>query len=152
LVALCRELNRLGARYVVIGGFAIIASGYPRTTFDVDLLVDPSPENETKIYQALEFLPDQAVRQLDPGDIAKFTVVRIGDEITVDLMANAGGLDYAELSRDQIIRVIDGVPIPFASPRDLWRMKQGTHREKDAPDLLFLRQQYGDQIFGEKDT
>jgi hypothetical protein len=27
-------------------------------------------------------------------------------------------------------------------------MKEKTHREKDAPDLLFLRQQYGDEIFG----
>jgi hypothetical protein len=31
-------------------------------------------------------------------------------------------------------------PIPFASPRLLWRMKVVTHREKDTDDLLFLRQ------------
>jgi hypothetical protein len=31
------------------------------------------------------------------------------------------------------------VPIPFASPRLLWRMKTVTHREKDAADLVFLR-------------
>lgn len=151
LVSLCRELNRLDARYIVIGGFAIIASGYPRTTVDVDLMIDPSPDNEAKVYRALEHLPDQAVRQLDPGDVTKFTVVRIADVFTVDLMASAGGLDYAELSRDQVIRTIDGVPIPFASPRALWRMKKDTHREKDAPDLLFLRQQYPDQIFEEED-
>jgi hypothetical protein len=43
---------------------------------------------------------------------------------------------------------VDGVPIPFASPRLLWRMKAVTHREKDAPDLLFLRQwftQHGEE-------
>jgi len=33
LVALCRELNRRQARYVVIEGFAIIAAGLPRVTF-----------------------------------------------------------------------------------------------------------------------
>lgn len=150
LVALCRELNRFDALYIVIGGFAVIASGYPRTTLDVNLIIDSSPENEAKVYRALESLPDQAVLDLDPGDVAKFTVVRIGDEITVDLMARAGGLDYAELAKDQIVRVICEVPIPFASPRALWRMKKDTHRAKDAPDLLFLRQQYGDQIFGEE--
>ena len=31
LVALCRELNARGAHYVVIGGFAIIAAGLPRS-------------------------------------------------------------------------------------------------------------------------
>jgi hypothetical protein len=32
LAALCRELNQRGARYVVIGGFAVIAAGLPRMT------------------------------------------------------------------------------------------------------------------------
>ncbi len=150
LVALCRELNRLGTRYIVIGGFAIIASGYPRTTLDLDLVVDPSLENEARVFRALESLPDQAVLQLDPGDVAKFAVVRVGDEITVDLMASAGGLDYAELAKDQVIRVVSGVPIPFASPLALWRMKKDTHREKDAPDLLFLGQQYPDLILDQE--
>jgi hypothetical protein len=35
---------------------------------------------------------------------------------------------------------LGGVPIPFASPRLHWRMKVMTHREKDAGDLVFLRQ------------
>ncbi len=34
---------------------------------------------------------------------------------------------------------IQGVAIPFASLRLLWRMKAVTHREKDAADLVFLR-------------
>jgi len=33
-----------------------------------------------------------------------------------------------------------------ASPRLLWRMNEKTQREKDAGDLLFLRQQYGNEI------
>jgi hypothetical protein len=37
-------------------------------------------------------------------------------------------------------RDVDGVLIPFASPRLLWRMKSVTGREKDAADLIFLRQ------------
>jgi hypothetical protein len=52
---------------------------------------------------------------------------------------------------DSVVREIDGVAIPFASPRLLWRMKVNTHREKDAPDLLFLRQHYAREIFGEAD-
>jgi hypothetical protein len=62
-------------------------------------------------------------------------------------MASACGIHYDEAIKDVIIRTVEGVPIPFASPRLLWRMKEKTHREKDALDLLFLRQQYGDEIF-----
>ena len=46
---------------------------------------------------------------------------------------------YAEAAKDVVVREIQGVAIPFASPRLLWRMKVVTHREKDAADLVFLR-------------
>lgn len=39
LTRLCGELNRQGARYLVIGGFAVIHAGYPRLTGDIDILV-----------------------------------------------------------------------------------------------------------------
>lgn len=45
--------------------------------------------------------------------------------------------DLVKLCR--ALNEIDGVPIPFASPQTLWRMKQ-TVRDKDIPDRLFLRQ------------
>jgi hypothetical protein len=84
---LCRALNERGARYVVIGGFAIRAAGYNRRT----------------ICAALE------------------------------------SIDYAAAATDTVVTEVDGVPIPFASPRLLWRMKAITHREKAAGDLVFLR-------------
>ena len=142
LSAICQSLNGLGARYVVVGGFAIIAAGMPRTTGDLDILIDIAPENEARVFKALEILADKAVLELDPGDVKKYTVVRVADEVMVDLMHAACGVDYGAASRDVVIREIDGVSIPFASPRLLWRMKAPTRREKDAPDLLFLREYF----------
>ena len=40
LVKICAALNDEGARYVLIGGFAVIARGLERPTKDIDLLVD----------------------------------------------------------------------------------------------------------------
>jgi hypothetical protein len=137
---LCRELNLRGAKYLVIGGFAIRAANYLRETMDVDLMVAADLENEAKVFSALATLPDNAVRELQPGELQLHNVIRVGDEILVDLMRSAGGIDYAEASKDVVVREVDGVPIPFASPRLLWRMKIVTHREKDAGDLVFLRQ------------
>jgi hypothetical protein len=123
----------------VIGGYAIIHAGYPRFTGDLDILIDTAPENEAKIYMALRSLPDRAADELDPGDVSKYTVVRVADEIVVDLMKSASGIGYEEASKDIIVRKIGDVEIPFASPRLLWRMKKNTRREKDAGDLFFLR-------------
>jgi hypothetical protein len=69
LAALCRELNRRGGKYVVVGGFAIIAAGFPRLTVDLDLMVAADAENEAKVFAALATLPDNAVRELQPGEL-----------------------------------------------------------------------------------
>jgi len=142
---LCRELNQRGALYIVIGGFAIRAANYNRQTMDVDLLVTGDIDNEAKIFSALSTLPDNAVRELKSGELAEYNVVRVGDEIVVDLMVSASGIGYAEAIKDVVIREVDGVPIPFASPRLLWRMKAFTHREKDAADLAFLRRWFAER-------
>ncbi|CAN5553637.1 hypothetical protein BH18VER1_BH18VER1_20310 [soil metagenome] len=142
LVELCRELNNRQAKYIVVGGFAIRANGYPRHTMDIDLVIATDLENERRVCEALEILPDKAVRELDPGDVARFNVVRVADEVLVDLMRSAGGIEYEEATEGAVIREVQGVSIPFASPRMLWRMKARTHREKDAPDLLFLREHF----------
>lgn len=142
LVRVCRRLNELDARYVLIGGFAIIYAGLARTTTDIDLIVATDLENEALVYQALEVFPDKAVRELKPGEVAQYIVVRVADEVVVDLMRAASGIEYVEAARDVIVREVQGVPIPFASPRLLWRMKVHTHRAKDAADLVFLRQYF----------
>lgn len=142
LLELCRELNARQARYIVVGGFAVRASGYLRRTMDIDLVVATDSENEARVFKALETLPDRAVRELDSGDLAKHIVVRVADEVVVDLMRSAAGIDYAEAAQDVVVHEVQGVPIPFASPRLLWRMKVHTHREKDAGDLVFLREYF----------
>ena len=41
LISICDGLNKAGAQYVVVGGWAIIQSGYPRYTEGIPL--DPPP-------------------------------------------------------------------------------------------------------------
>jgi len=49
---------------VIVGGFAVILHGYARGTMDLDLLVDPSPENIRKVKAALAVLPDNAAAEI----------------------------------------------------------------------------------------
>ncbi len=145
VVELCRQLKERGAAFIVIGGFAVRASGLARHTGDVDILMDASENNESRVFAALATLKDGCVRELDPGDVAKFTVVRVADEIIVDLMSRASGIDYFEAEKSVVVHEIDGVPIPFASPTLLYRMKKRSNREKDRGDLYFLEQLFANQ-------
>jgi hypothetical protein len=72
---------------------------------------------------------------MDPLDVGKYTVVRVADEIVVDVMASAAGVTLAELEIEY--GEIDGVPIPYPTPAALLRTKH-TMRDKDVPDRVYL--------------
>ncbi len=137
LLELCKNLNQNNVAYIVIGGMAVIHHGFVRATEDIDLLVETSENNEKKLRQALLYLPDKAVNELRDNDIENYTVVRVADEIVIDLMKSACGIEYKEASKSIIHVDISGVIIPFASIELLLRMKQ-TLREKDSLDRMFL--------------
>jgi hypothetical protein len=140
LVKLCEELNRLGASYIIIGGLAMNNLGLVRTTEDVDILIDPSPENQRRVREALLILPEQAIRELGADeDLQQWVVTRVNDEITVDLMTEACGVRYEEAKADVQIREVQGVPIPMANRQLMIKLKQSL-RPKDQIDLQYLLQ------------
>ena len=137
IVRLCAALNDEGALYVIVGGVAVNQQGFLRATEDIDLLVERSKENQQKVLRALEVLPDKAVLQVEKNDLDEYTVVRVADEVVVDLMLSTCGIAYSEAAQDIEFKEIRGVRIPFASAKLLLRMKQ-TYREKDIADRIFL--------------
>jgi len=137
LVFIANELNRLGAKYIVIGGVAINRLGFIRATEDLDLLISKDYENQVKVKKALSHLPDNAISELGDDDISQWVVVRVNDEITIDLMTEATGIKYEEAISQVDIVSIEGVAIPFANPELMLRFKN-TCREKDAIDKAYL--------------
>jgi hypothetical protein len=142
LTKLCASLNSQGSKYIVIGGMAMNQHGMLRSTEDIDLLVESSRENQEKVRKALEVLPDKAVREMAESDLDSFTVVRVADEVVVDLMLAACGITYDEAVNEIEMREVGGVSIPFPSARLLLRMKQ-TYRDKDIADRMFLQHKLG---------
>lgn len=140
LVELCRRLNKAHARYLLIGGFAVILHGFTRGTRDIDLLVDASADNVARLRTALSYLPDNAVAEVEDDEVERYAVVRVADEIVVDLMAKACGVDYAEAVRSGGVERFElrGVEIPLATKELLIRLKD-TVRPADAMDTEYLR-------------
>jgi hypothetical protein len=124
LAKLCAALNAESARYIGVGGMAIIQQGFLRATEDIDLLLERSRDNQRRVLKALEILPHKSVREIEETDLDEYLVVRVADEIVVDLMLSACGVTYDEALDDIEMKVVEGVSIPFASARILLRMKQ----------------------------
>jgi hypothetical protein len=137
LARIGHALNAAGARYLLIGGFAVIARGGARTTKDIDLLIDPAPDNVARIRQALGILADKAVNDVADDDVARYAVVRVADEVVIDLMASACGVDYAAAVTDAQTLTLNGVAIPTPSLETLIQTKD-TLRPSDIADRRYL--------------
>ncbi len=138
LVGLCKKLNDEKAQYIVVGGMAMINQGFTRATEDIDLLIESSENNFAKIKKVLMTLPDQAAQDLNAKDMDQYLVIRVADEIVVDLMQVACGVDYSHAKSGITVVKISDVEIPFASTELMIELKQGV-RAKDKMDLEFLR-------------
>jgi hypothetical protein len=121
---------------------AMVLHGFNRGTEDIDLLVDKVASNISLLKRALSILPDNAVREVINTDIEEYGVVRVADEVVVDLMGSACGIDFKSAESQIEWHELDGVKIPFASAELMLKTKQ-TLREKDEIDRLYLRRILG---------
>lgn len=134
---ICRALDEAGARYVLIGGFAVILHGGERTTKAIDLLVDPAPENVERLKRALSVLEDDAAREIGPHDLQKYRVVRVADEVMVDLLAAACDVTWSEASASAVRMDLHDAPVIYADVPTLIKTKR-TVRPSDAADTAWL--------------
>ncbi len=138
LVRVCSLLNGQGAKYLIIGGHACILHGAVRTTEDVDILVETSEPNCQRVITALAGMEDHAAAELTPRDLLDNVVVKIADEVEVDVSTHAWKVSYTDALPTALATVVDGVRIPYLGLDSLIASKE-TYREKDQADLFLLR-------------
>ena len=138
LLRICALLNKHEAQYVIAGGYACILHGLVRTTEDVDVLIAESSENYQRVIAALAEMEDHAARELTPQDLAENVVVKVADEVEVDVSRRAWKVSFADAAPRARVVEISGVRIPYLSLRDLIASKE-TYREQDRADLERLR-------------
>jgi hypothetical protein len=144
---LIRRLVAGRVDFVVIGGLAVIAHGYPRITKDVDIVYARSPANLERLGSVLQdvrarlagvddgvpFVPD--ARSLQRTSILTLD----SDEGLIDLLAEpAGAASYDELRARAEIADFGDVHVPIADLDDLIAMKRAAGRPQDLADLEAL--------------
>ena len=139
LVRVCALLNQHGARYVVVGARAAILHGLDRTTQDVDLLIPEDAENHARVIAALSELEDHAAAELTPQDLIENVVVKVADEVEVDVSTRAWKVTYEEAAPRADRIVIAGVEIVYADLVTLIASKE-TYRDQDRIDVAQLRE------------
>ena len=137
-------LLRAGARFLVVGAHAMAAHGVPRATGDLDVWVDPTPDNADRVWQALlEFgapvttLP-VSKRDLEiPGQVVQMGV----PPQRIDILTGVTGVDFETAWMERVVHRVDTLDLPFMGREALLRNKRATGRTKDLADVEILERQ-----------
>src|SRR6266536_1371088 len=137
LFRVCSLLNSHGARYLIVGARACWLHGYVRATMDVDILIPEDSENHSRIIAALSELEDHAAAELTPQDLVENVVVKIADEVEVDVSTRAWKGSYADAIGTSLKAAMEGVEVPYVDLQTLIKSKS-PEREQDKVDLQRL--------------
>lgn len=86
-------LGRFEVRYLIIGGLAFIFHAKPRYTKDMDLWIDPHPENVARANEALAaFGSPYLLDAAHPEEILQLGVA----PNRIDFLRETGGVAFAE--------------------------------------------------------
>lgn len=143
---LLQRLNESEARYLIVGGYAVMKYAEPRFTKDLDLWVENSAENSVRVFVALKkFGAPLETDKITPetftrGDLA----YQIGiAPVRIDILTNITGVEFSAAWRDRVPGSIFGVPVHFISLDQLITNKEATGRSSDLDQLKHIRRKAG---------
>jgi predicted nucleotidyltransferase len=144
-----RDLDARGRRWALIGGLAVSARAEPRTTRDVDIVVEVTNDSDAESLvldlQASGFRVIAAIEQDTAHRLATTRLVAQGGTsrgVVVDLLFASSGIE-AEVARGaDSIEVLSGLRIPVARIGHLMALKvlarDDRRRPQDLDDLRAL--------------
>ena len=132
-------LLRYRVEFLLVGGWAVAVHGHQRATKDIDLFVNPTPENAERVLRALaEF--GAPLSGLTASDFAEPGLVfQIGTSLRIDVTTLIDGLDWPGAAREQVLVDFDGLQIPVIGRAALLSNKLAAGRTQDLADAEALR-------------
>jgi len=126
-------------RYLVVGAHALAANGRPRATADLDVFIDRSPSNVTRLAAALaDFgfadLAQQADRFCEPKRMATLG----SPPLRIDLMNHIDGVSFARAWSGRLRAKLGTHTVSFLGRRELRANKRAAGRPKDLADVALL--------------
>jgi hypothetical protein len=126
-------------RYVVIGGIAAILYGVPRATFDLDLLIDPTPDNARRLLLALTDAGLGTASLTSAEEVLANEITVFKDKVRIDVQTSTPGLTFEQAWRNRRTLTYENQEFYVVSREDLIASKSAAARPVDLEDVRLLK-------------
>jgi hypothetical protein len=136
---LLKLLNDYEVRYLIVGGYAVMYHSEPRFTKDIDIWIDPTPENAIKVWNALADFgaPLEQVNLADFYD--KELIYQIGVAPNrIDIIMDVPGTDFQQAWQNCVKDKYGDEQVFIIGLDDLINAKKKSGREQDLIDVKYL--------------
>ena len=125
-------------KYVVIGGIASILHGVPRATFDLDILIEASPENTRRLLDALLDAGLGTAALTNVQDLLANEITIFRDRVRLDVQTSTPGINFADAWTHRKTVTYQGQDFFILSKQDLVASKRAAGRPVDLEDVRLL--------------
>ena len=133
------SLKRHRVRYLVVDAHALAANGRPRATADLDLFVERSPSNVSRLGRALaDFGFADLARHVDRLNEPERMAALGSPPLRVDIMNRIDGVSFARAWSGRLRAKLGSHMVGFLGLRDLRANKRAAGRPKDLADVALL--------------
>jgi hypothetical protein len=122
----------------VIGGIASVLYGVPRATFDLDILIDATPENTQCLLDALLEAGMGTASLTNVNEILSNEITIFKDRVRIDVQTSTQGLNFQDAWAHRNTLEYQGQSFYVASREDLISSKKAAGRTVDLEDVRLL--------------
>lgn len=126
-------------KYLVVGGHAVAFHGKPRFTKDIDVWVEPTPENARCVLAALDDFGFGSVGLSEADFSTPGMIVQLGIAPNrIDLLTAIDGVEFAEAWEGRVEGAFGDERVSYLGRSELVRNKVASGRAQDLADLESL--------------
>lgn len=134
-------LNQNEVDYILVDGYAVIFHGYNRTTGDLDIWVNPKPDNYLKLTKAFAHFKMPVFEMTEEKFLRTehYDVFSFGrPPVQIEILTKVKGLEFEDARSRASFSDYDGASVRILDILDLKTAKKATGRAKDQADLDHL--------------
>lgn len=133
-----QALNDNQVRYLLVGEYAVVFHGHSRTTGDMDIWVDCTKENYSKLWSAFKEFKMPVFDMTEENFLSpeKFDVFRFGRKpVAIDIMVKMADFNFDDCFKMAQFFTDDELVIPVIHINTLLTAKKYAGRRKDLDDI-----------------